>query len=92
MTNVPEHDPDSQYLPCFAANNRFFSSLFSTYHEWLMFYDSVGRRLIRYQAFLYYPALMFGQFNLYVQSWISLIQGQDPRKGATITSSRWWET
>lgn len=90
VTNAPEHDPDNQHLPFFAVNHRFLGSLFSTYHERLMSYDAVGKYLVRYQAFLYYPVLMFGRFNLYVQSWIFLIQGQGPRKGA-VWWHRWFE-
>ncbi|KAE8387981.1 fatty acid desaturase [Aspergillus alliaceus] len=85
VTNAPEHDPDNQHLPFFAVNHRFLGSLFSTYHERFMSYDAVGQFLVPYQAYLYYPVLMFGRFNLYVQSWIFLIQGQGPRKGAA-----WW--
>ncbi|OKL55576.1 hypothetical protein UA08_09149 [Talaromyces atroroseus] len=85
VTNAPEHDPDNQHLPFFAVNHRFLGSLFSTYHERFMPYDAMSRFLVPYQAFLYYPILMFGRFNLYVQSWIFLVQGQGPRKGAA-----WW--
>ncbi|CAI7570654.1 unnamed protein product [Penicillium viridicatum] len=60
-------------------------SLFSTYHGRFMSYDALGKLLVPYQAFLYYPVLMFSRFNLYIQSWIFLIQGQGPQKGAA-----WW--
>ena len=85
VTNAPEHDPDNQHLPFFAVNHRFLGGLFSTYHERFMSYDGLGKILVPYQAFLYYPVLMFGRFNLYVQSWIFLIQGQGPQKGVA-----WW--
>ncbi|GLA25620.1 hypothetical protein AnigIFM63326_002361 [Aspergillus niger] len=85
VTNAPEHDPDNQHLPFFAVNHRFLGNLFSSYHERLMPYTRAASRLVAYQAYLYYPVLMFGRFNLYVQSWIFLIQGQGPRKGPA-----WW--
>jgi delta8-fatty-acid desaturase len=85
VTNAPEHDPDNQHLPFLAVNHRFLGSLFSSYHERPMPYDSAARFLVPYQAYLYYPILMFGRFNLYVQSWIFLAQGQGPRQG-----SAWW--
>lgn len=37
------------------------------------------------KRYLYYPVLAFGRYNLYVQSWIFLIQGRGPRKGQA-----WW--
>ncbi|RDW65112.1 fatty acid desaturase [Coleophoma cylindrospora] len=85
VTNSPEHDPDNQHLPVFAVNHRFLDNIFSTYHERLMPYDAIAKFLVPYQAYLYYPVLALGRFNLYVQSWIFLIQGQGPRKGST-----WW--
>ncbi|PYH48078.1 fatty acid desaturase [Aspergillus saccharolyticus JOP 1030-1] len=85
VTNSPAHDPDNQHLPFLAVNHRFLGSLFSSYHERLMPYTPLAQRLVPYQAYLYYIILMFGRFNLYVQSWIFLIQGQGPRKGPA-----WW--
>ncbi|KAL4924002.1 fatty acid desaturase [Aspergillus undulatus] len=85
VTNMPEHDPDNQHLPFLAVNHRFLGSLWSTYHERLMPYTSFARKFVPYQAYLYYIILMFGRFNLYVQSWLFLAQGQGPRKGLA-----WW--
>ncbi|KAL4893501.1 fatty acid desaturase [Aspergillus ambiguus] len=85
VTNSPEHDPDNQHLPFLAVNHRFLGSLFSTYHERLMPYTRIAQRLVPYQAYLYYPLLMFGRFNLYVQSWLFLAYAQGPRKGPA-----WW--
>ncbi|KAL5360320.1 fatty acid/sphingolipid desaturase [Aspergillus floccosus] len=67
------------------THNVLTTSLFSTYHERLMPYTELAQRLVPYQAYLYYPLLMFSRFNLYVQSWLFLAYGQDPRKGLT-----WW--
>ncbi|KAL4759117.1 fatty acid desaturase [Aspergillus foveolatus] len=85
VTNSPEHDPDNQHLPFLAVNHRFLGSLYSTYHERLMPYTETAKRLVPYQAYLYYIVLMFGRFNLYVQSWLFLFYGQGPRKGQA-----WW--
>lgn len=85
VTNAPEHDPDNQHLPVLAVNHRFLGNIFSTYHERLLPYDKVAQFLVQYQSYLYYPILMFGRFNLYVQSWVFLAQGRGPRKG-----SAWW--
>ncbi|OJJ42521.1 hypothetical protein ASPZODRAFT_155213 [Penicilliopsis zonata CBS 506.65] len=85
VTNSPEHDPDNQHLPFLAVNHRFLGSLFSSYHERLMPYTAFAQRLVPYQAYLYYPILMLGRFNLYLQSWLFLAYGQGPRKGLA-----WW--
>ncbi|TVY73347.1 Delta 8-(E)-sphingolipid desaturase [Lachnellula suecica] len=85
VTNSPEHDPDNQHLPIFAVNHRFLGSIFSTYHERLMPYDAIAKRLVPYQAYAYYPVLALGRFNLYIQSWTFLLQGQGPKKGPA-----WW--
>lgn len=85
VTNSPEHDPDNQHLPLFAVNHRFLGSLFSTYHERWMRFGRIAKFWIPYQAKTYYLVLAFGRFNLYAQSWLFLIRGQGPRKGAA-----WW--
>lgn len=85
VTNSPEHDPDNQHLPVFAVNHRFLGNIFSTYHERLLPYDAIAKFLVPYQAYLYYPVLALGRFNLYIQSWIFLAQAQGPRKGIA-----WW--
>jgi sphingolipid 8-(E)-desaturase len=85
VTNSPEHDPDNQHLPFFAVNHRFLGNIWSTYHERLLPYDAAAKFLVPFQAYMYYPVLTLGRFNLYVQSWIFLLQGQGPRKGIA-----WW--
>lgn len=85
VTNSPEHDPDNQHMPFFAVSPRFLESLYSTYHERVMAFDAFAKVLVPYQAYIYYPLLTLGRFNLYVQSWIFLIQGQGPKKGPA-----WW--
>jgi delta8-fatty-acid desaturase len=81
VTNDPEHDPDIQLIPFFAVSHRFFSSLFSTYYDRILPYDSAAKFLVQYQHLLYYPVLLFGRFNLYGLSFQYLLLGQGPRKG-----------
>ncbi|TQS37155.1 hypothetical protein Golomagni_02380 [Golovinomyces magnicellulatus] len=85
VTNSPEHDPDIEHLPFFAISHRFFDSLRSSFYDRVMSYDTFARLVIPYQAYLYYPILTFGRFNLYVLSWDFLIRGLGPRKGPA-----WW--
>jgi sphingolipid 8-(E)-desaturase len=85
VTNSPEHDPDIQHMPFFAVSHRFLQSLRSTYYERVMAFDAVSRFVIGAQAYLYYPLLGFGRFNLYRLSWEYLLTGQAPSKGPA-----WW--
>ncbi|KFY66373.1 hypothetical protein V496_02097 [Pseudogymnoascus sp. VKM F-4515 (FW-2607)] len=85
VTNAPEHDPDNQHLPFLAVNHRFLGNIFSSYHERILAYDAVAKFLVPYQAYMYYPLLTFGRFNLYVQSYLFLLTGMGPRKGQA-----WW--
>jgi len=83
VTNLPEHDPDSQLMPFFAISHRFFSSLRSTYYDAAMDFDAFSQFVLKYQHWTYYPILAFGRFNLYVLSWHYLLSTtQVPRKGA----------
>ena len=85
VTNSPEHDPDIEHVPFFAISHRFFESLTSSFYERVMFYDAFAKFIIPYQAYLYYPVLTFGRFNLYRLSWEYLIRGLGPKKGPA-----WW--
>ncbi|KAI1007206.1 Delta 8-(E)-sphingolipid desaturase [Podosphaera aphanis] len=81
VTNSPEHDPDIEHLPFFAISHRFLQSLKSSFYERVMTYDTFARVVLPYQAYLYYPILTFGRFNLYVLSWEYLLRGLGPSKG-----------
>jgi len=85
VTNSPEHDPDIEHIPFFAISHRFFESLTSSFYERVMIYDAFAKFILPYQAYLYYPILTFGRFNLYVLSWEYLIRGLGPKKGPA-----WW--
>jgi delta8-fatty-acid desaturase len=86
VTNSPEHDPDIEHMPFFAISHRFFTSLRSTYYDRDMAFNAGARFLIKYQHYLYYPILLMGRFNLYIQSWSYLMSPtQAPRKGPA-----WW--
>ncbi|KAK6544210.1 hypothetical protein TWF694_000913 [Orbilia ellipsospora] len=85
VTNEPDHDPDIQHLPFFAIDQKFFKSLYSTYYDRIMQYDSFAQFVIRLQAWLYYPMLCFGRLNLYRNSWEYLLLGQAPKRGIA-----WW--
>jgi delta8-fatty-acid desaturase len=85
VTNSPEHDPDIEHLPFFAVSHRFLESLTSSFYERIMAFDAFAKFIIPYQAYMYYPILTFGRFNLYRLSWEFLIRGTGPKKGPA-----WW--
>ncbi|KAG0298370.1 hypothetical protein BGZ96_000084 [Linnemannia gamsii] len=68
VTNHPIHDPDIQHLPFFAVTTRIFKGFFSTYHQKEFVFDRASQFFVSYQHYLYYPIMMLGRFNLYVQS------------------------
>lgn len=50
-------DPDIQHLPFMAISPKFFASLYSVYHDRVMFYDFLGRCLVSVQHLLFYPIM-----------------------------------
>jgi delta8-fatty-acid desaturase len=76
-TNQPEHDPDIQLVPFFVLSERFFDSIFSTYHQKQLVWNHIWRLFSIIQHWLYYPILAFGRFNLFVQGWLHLYFDQD---------------
>mmetsp|Transcript_45720 Transcript_45720/g.97620 ORF Transcript_45720/g.97620 Transcript_45720/m.97620 type:complete len:469 (-) Transcript_45720:429-1835(-) len=74
VTNSLEYDPDVQHLPIFAVDSRFFQSLYSQYHFWVMEFkhSRVSQLLVSQQHRLYLPIMAFARFNLYVQGLILL--------------------
>jgi len=90
VTNSPEHDPDIEHLPFLAVSHRFLGSLRSTYYEHVMHYDAVAKIMIALQHRLYYVIMLFGRINLYRLSWMHLLAGKGPRRGAAAWH-RWLE-
>lgn len=50
-------DPDIQHLPFMAISPKFFKSLYSVYHDRIMYYDLLGRCLVSVQHLLFYPIM-----------------------------------
>lgn len=85
VTNSPEHDPDAQQMPFFAISHRFLENLTSSFYEHVMSFDALSQIVLPFQAWLYYPLLCFGRFNLYVLSWTHILTVGGPKKGPA-----WW--
>lgn len=67
ISNNMRHDPDIQHLPAMAVSDRFFTSMWSTFHQKYFVFDSLARFLVSYQHYLFYPIMMVARVNLYVQ-------------------------
>ena len=52
-----------QFMPLLAISPRFFSPLFSRYHNALLEFDGAARVLIPYQHFTFLPLLMVAKFG-----------------------------
>ena len=74
LTNSVECDPDIQHLPFFAVTSRFLTSIYSKYHERFLRFNWLAQFLIPLQAKLYYVIMAFARCNLYIQSYLLLLQ------------------
>ena len=74
ITNSPEHDPDIQHMPFFAVSKRFLNSIYSTFHGKVLVFDNAAAFFLQYQHYLMYIILMFGRYNLYLQSYLYVIR------------------
>lgn len=68
VPNDPNHDPDIQHMPFLAISNRFFTSLYSSYHKRIMFFDLFSRFFVQLQHHLFYLLMSLGRLNLYIES------------------------
>ena len=85
VTNMPEHDPDVQYVPVFSISPSFFKSIASTFYSLPLPWDRAADLIIPYQKYLYYPIMAVARFNLYFLSWYHLLSPHTAQFGAV-----WW--
>lgn len=72
-TNSVESDPDIQHLPVFAVSNKLFKKFFSTYYRWTLEFNPIAQILVSYQHVLYYPVMAIARLNLYMQSFLLVL-------------------
>ncbi|KAK9743069.1 hypothetical protein RND81_03G214900 [Saponaria officinalis] len=70
--NSLDHDPDLQHIPIFAVSSTFFDNLTSVFYGRKMEFDSIARFLVSYQHFTFYPVMIVGRINLYIQTFLLL--------------------
>jgi len=75
VTNSVSHDPDIQHVPFFAITPDLFKkgAIWSYYHRRVFHFDAAAKFLLSHQHILYYPVMSFARWNLYVQSWLLLL-------------------
>ncbi len=73
-TNSLHDDPDIQHMPLLCLEERMADNRWSTYHGKYMLLDAIGKALLPYQHWYFYPVLGVARINLYIQSVIYLIK------------------
>ncbi|KAH0590815.1 hypothetical protein H2248_000937 [Termitomyces sp. 'cryptogamus'] len=73
VTNHPSHDPDIEHLPFLAISPVFLNSIWSSFYRRTMSFDRVAKTFVALQHNLFYIIMLFGRFNLYVNSYAFLI-------------------
>jgi Fatty acid desaturase len=71
-TNSLHDDPDIQHMPLLCFDERMGENRWSTYHGRYMPLDAIGRALLPYQHWYFYPVMAVARINLYIQSMIFL--------------------
>ena len=61
-------------MPFLAISPEFLKSLWSSYYERIMTFDTVAKFVLSFQHKLFYVIMFFGRFNLYVNSYTFLYQ------------------
>ena len=72
-TNSIECDPDIQHLPMLAVSEDIMKGFYSTYHQKTFTFDRVAQAFVRHQHLLYYPLMAIARANLYVQSFLLVL-------------------
>merc|ERR1719443_2620009 len=79
VCNAIEHDPNIQHMPMLAITSKIFrrAKFWDTYHHKWVGMDDVAHLLVSYQHLFFYPLMLVGRWNLYVQGLIYLISQHD---------------
>ena len=72
-TNSIECDPDIQHLPMLAVSEDILHGFWSSFYQKPFTFDGVARAMVRWQHWLYYPLMAIARANLYVQSWLLVL-------------------
>lgn len=77
VCNSIESDPNIQHLPLFSVAEKIMEKPYqSTYSGKVFSYDKIGKFLVSYQHYLFFPIMAVARFNLYAQSYTYLLKKQ----------------
>jgi len=83
--NSLDHDPDLQHIPVFAVSSKLFHSITSCFYGRKLEFDPLARFLVSYQHFTFYPIMIVGRINLFIQTFLLLFSGRRvPQRGLNI--------
>ncbi|CAB4270105.1 unnamed protein product [Prunus armeniaca] len=83
--NSLDYDPDLQHMPVFAVSTKFFHSITSVFYGRELTFDPVARFLVSHQHFTYYPIMIVGRVNLFIQTFLLLFSKRSiPDRGLNI--------
>ncbi|KAF4715901.1 Delta 8 Fatty Acid Desaturase [Perkinsus olseni] len=98
VTNSISCDPDIQHMPVLAVSEKIAvpqdevhktKGFWSTYHEKYFPLDSVAKKVLPRQHYLYYIVMLFARFNLYLQSVLLLTADKRTRLMKGVKSPKW---
>jgi fatty acid desaturase len=72
-TNSIDCDPDIQHLPFLAIDAKIFQGYWSTYYHKIFQFDKFSQFFVTKQHHLYYVAMAVARANLYVQSFMTVL-------------------
>lgn len=70
--NSLDYDPDLQHLPVFAVSTKLFRNLTSKFYGRELTFDPVSKFLVSYQHYSFYPVMVVGRINLFIQTFLLL--------------------
>lgn len=70
--NSLDHDPDLQHLPVFAVSTALFRNITSRFYGRELTFDSVAKLFVSHQHYSFYPVMIVGRINLFIQTFLLL--------------------
>jgi fatty acid desaturase len=73
-SNSVENDPNIQHMPILAVDEKIFKKPYwHTYRKKIILMNKLSKFLISYQHYIFYPLVLLGRFNIYIQQFKYLI-------------------
>ena len=79
------------WIIVFAVSTSFTKSLYSTYHRRYMMMDNIAQFMVSIQAMTYYPINAIARLNLYILSYLHVINNYDKIESAKLGKYQWYD-